>query len=112
AALARVVRNLVDNAVRHAASRVQVHVADGCVGVDDDGAGVTAADRERVFERFVRLDDARERESGGSGLGLAIAREIAREHGGDVVLGTSPLGGLAATLRLPPPDGAEAARRA
>jgi len=113
AALARVVRNLLDNAVRHAGSRVQVHVADGCVAVDDDGTGVPVTDRERVFERFVRLDEAREREAGGSGLGLAIAREIAREHGGDVVLGTSPLGGLVATLRLvPPPDAARQPRRA
>ena len=63
--------------------------------------GSPPADRERVFERFVRLDDARERDAGGSGLGLAIAREIAREQGGDVVLGESPLGGLRAELRLP-----------
>ncbi|WP_149202204.1 ATP-binding protein [Actinotalea subterranea] len=101
AAVARVVRNLVDNAARHAASRVLVEVADGCVVVQDDGHGIAAADRERVFERFVRLDEAREREAGGSGLGLAIAREVAREHGGDVVLGASSLGGLSATVRLP-----------
>ena len=77
-------------------------VADGTVVVEDDGNGVAEQDRERVFERFVRLGEAREREAGGSGLGLAIAREIAREHGGDVELSSSPLGGLAATLRLPP----------
>ena len=87
AAVGRVLRNLVDNAVRHAGSRVVVVVADGSVRVDDDGAGLAPADRERVFERFVRLDEARERDEGGSGLGLAIAREIAREQGGDVVLG-------------------------
>ena len=69
--------------------------------VDDDGAGLDPADRERVFERFVRLDEARERDAGGSGLGLAIAREIAREQGGDVVLGAADLGGLRAELRLP-----------
>ena len=101
AAVGRVLRNLVDNAVRHAGSRVDVVVDDGLVRVDDDGAGLDAADRERVFERFVRLDEARERDAGGSGLGLAIAREIARELGGDVVLGTADLGGLRAELRLP-----------
>lgn len=101
AALARVVRNLVDNARRHARSRVTVTVAEGEVAVDDDGAGIDPADRDRVFERFVRLDEARQREAGGSGLGLAIAREIARDAGGDVVLGESPSGGLRATLRVP-----------
>lgn len=100
AALARVVRNLVDNARRHARSRVQVSVADAEVLVDDDGAGIAPVDRERVFERFVRLDEAREREAGGSGLGLAIAREIARDQGGDVVLGESAAGGVRAVLRL------------
>ncbi|MBO9554753.1 ATP-binding protein [Cellulomonas sp.] len=98
AALGRVVRNLVDNAARHAATRVRVTVADGSVVVEDDGRGIAEADRERVFERFVRLDDAREREAGGSGLGLAIAREVAREQAGDVLLGVSKLGGLRATL--------------
>jgi len=101
APVGRVVRNLVDNAVRHAVQRVDVSVADGLVRVDDDGAGLAEADRERVFERFVRLDDARERDAGGSGLGLAIAREVAREQGGDIVLTASPLGGLRAELRLP-----------
>jgi signal transduction histidine kinase len=100
-AVGRVLRNLVDNAVRHAVDRVEVVVADGSVRVDDDGAGVAPSDRERVFERFVRLDEARERDAGGSGLGLAIAREIAREQGGDVVLGDAALGGLRAELRLP-----------
>ncbi|MGV8968353.1 MAG: sensor histidine kinase [Cellulomonas sp.] len=100
-AVGRVVRNLLDNAVRHAAARVRVSVADGVVVVEDDGNGVADADRERVFERFVRLEESREREAGGTGLGLAIAREIAREHGGDIVLADSPLGGLSATLRLP-----------
>ncbi|MCL3862456.1 HAMP domain-containing sensor histidine kinase [Actinotalea sp. K2] len=106
-AVGRVLRNLLDNAVRHARSRVVVTVGEGWVTVEDDGAGVAQADRERVFERFVRLDDAREREAGGSGLGLAIAREIAREHGGDVRLDTSADGGLRATLRLPVPEAAD-----
>jgi signal transduction histidine kinase len=102
AALGRVVRNLVDNALRHAAGAVQVEVADGSVVVVDDGPGIAAHDRERVFERFVRLDDARARPGGGSGLGLAIAREVAREHGGDVRLGdrTDGAPGLRAELRL------------
>ncbi|WP_028047191.1 HAMP domain-containing sensor histidine kinase [Cellulomonas sp. URHE0023] len=101
ASAGRVVRNLVDNAVRHASAQVTVTVADGLVRVDDDGAGLDEADFERVFERFVRLDEARERDAGGSGLGLAIAREVARELGGDILLSRSPLGGLRADLRLP-----------
>ncbi|WP_217616665.1 sensor histidine kinase KdpD, partial [Cellulomonas sp. GbtcB1] len=105
AALGRVVRNLVDNAIGHAAGSVRVEVADGLVAVVDDGPGVAAPDRERAFARFVRLDSARARArpGGGSGLGLAIAREVAREHGGDVVLADRPDGapGLRAELRLP-----------
>ncbi|PVU81996.1 two-component sensor histidine kinase [Cellulomonas sp. WB94] len=101
AAIGRVVRNLVDNALRHASTRVLVTVDDGAVTVEDDGHGVPEEDRQRVFERFVRLDEARERDSGGSGLGLAIAREVAREQGGDVTLAPSALGGLRAALRLP-----------
>ncbi|MGV8845146.1 ATP-binding protein [Tessaracoccus sp.] len=107
-AVQRVVRNLVENAARHARGSVRVTVWDGHLIVEDDGAGIEPRDRERVFERFVRLDEAREREAGGSGLGLAIVREIAREHGGDVVLGESHMGGLMATLTLPvqePRDG-------
>ncbi|WP_028049099.1 ATP-binding protein [Cellulomonas sp. URHD0024] len=101
ALVGRVVRNLVDNALRHATAQVRVTVADGLVVVDDDGAGLAEQDYERVFERFVRLDDARERDAGGSGLGLAIAREVAREQGGDIRLSRSPLGGLRAELRVP-----------
>nr|WP_184830068.1 ATP-binding protein [Jiangella mangrovi] len=88
--LARVLRNLVDNAVRHASSGVSVSVsASGpvaLVAVSDDGAGVPPSDRERIFERFTRLDDARDRDAGGSGLGLAIAREIVVAHGGRLVV--------------------------
>lgn len=101
AAIGRVVRNLVDNALRHASTSVRVTVDDGSVTVEDDGSGVPASDRERVFERFVRLDEARERDAGGSGLGLAIAREVAREQGGDVTLAQAALGGLRAALHLP-----------
>ncbi|GAB3579709.1 hypothetical protein GCM10027445_48790 [Amycolatopsis endophytica] len=84
--LERLVRNLVDNAERHAASRivVEVSVVDGwaVLAVTDDGPGVPEADRQRVFDRFVRLDDARAGDDGGSGLGLAIVADIARAHGG------------------------------
>ncbi|MCM0638606.1 ATP-binding protein [Cellulomonas wangsupingiae] len=101
----RAVRNLVENAVRHARHDVRVRVEGGPRGarvvVDDDGAGVAVGDRERVFERFVRLDDARERDSGGAGLGLAIAREVARELGGDVRIEDAPAGGARAVLELP-----------
>jgi len=108
-AVGRVVRNLVANAVRHARSTVEVRVGTAAdegaararVVVDDDGRGVAPADRERVFERFVRLDEARERDTGGAGLGLAIAREVARELGGDVRLDTAPAGGARAVLELP-----------
>ncbi|MEU1677121.1 HAMP domain-containing sensor histidine kinase [Streptomyces roseifaciens] len=86
--LERLLANLVDNALRHAASRVVITASlDGAAGravleVADDGPGIPEEERKRVFERFVRLDAARARESGGSGLGLAIAREIVRAHGG------------------------------
>ncbi|MDR3068616.1 MAG: HAMP domain-containing histidine kinase [Cellulomonas sp.] len=110
--LTRVLRNLVDNAVCHAACAVDVHVAPGRVDVDDDGPGIAADDRERVFERFVRLDDARQRDQGGSGLGLPIARELARETGGDVTLSASPTGGLRSTVHLPVPGVVDAGCRA
>ncbi|OYY61483.1 MAG: two-component sensor histidine kinase, partial [Rhizobiales bacterium 24-66-13] len=71
------------------------------VNVDDDGSGIPLEKREEVFRPFLRLDDARNQDAGGSGLGLAIARDIARTHGGDIILGDSPLGGLRATVRLP-----------
>ncbi|GAA0253273.1 HAMP domain-containing sensor histidine kinase [Cryptosporangium japonicum] len=104
-ALAQVVRNLVDNAARHAAGSVAIGVrAAGDtveLTVDDDGPGVPAAERERVFERFVRLDEARARDAGGSGLGLAIVREIVAAHGGSVGVTTAPLGGARFTVRLP-----------
>lgn len=85
--LARVIGNLLDNAQRHARSAVTVSVrtaerGDVVVAVTDDGAGVPPQERERIFERFVRLDDARTRDDGGAGLGLAIARDVAARHGG------------------------------
>ena len=102
--LAQVVRNLVDNAARHATTRVRLGASqsgDGAVfTVEDDGAGIPASERERVFERFVRLDDARGRDAGGTGLGLAIVRELVVAHGGTVAIGESTLGGAAVTVRL------------
>jgi signal transduction histidine kinase len=86
--LARVVRNLVANAERHAASKVslELRMLDGEAElvVADDGPGIPPGDRERVFERFTRLDEARGRGRGGAGLGLAIARQIVRAHGGAI----------------------------
>lgn len=103
--LGRALRNLVDNAMRHASSRIALGsvVRDGraMVWVDDDGRGVAESERQRVFERFVRLDEARARDDGGSGLGLAIVREVARAHGGDAWIADSPLGGARFVLELP-----------
>jgi len=107
AMLARLVRNLADNAARHARSRVRISTAvssDGPWGVlhvDDDGSGVPVGERDRVFERFVRLDEARARDAGGSGLGLAIVRGIAEAGGGSVAVSDSPLGGARFTVTLP-----------
>jgi signal transduction histidine kinase len=106
AALRRMVRNLVDNAVRHASTRVELclYERDGwaVLHVDDDGPGIPVADRSRVFERFVRLDDARVGVDGGTGgLGLAIVAEIAAAHDGNVQIGDAPAGGARATVRLP-----------
>jgi signal transduction histidine kinase len=75
----------------------------GVVSVADDGPGIPAAQRERVFERFTRLDDARSRAVGGAGLGLAIVRELARSQGGDVTLEDNAPG-LRAVVRLPRPE--------
>lgn len=101
----RVLTNLLDNARRHARSAVTVTVrADGewvVVAVADDGDGVSEADRERIFERFVRLDEARSRDDGGAGLGLAIARDVAVRHGGTLTVGRAPAGGALFELRLP-----------
>ncbi|MDT7649549.1 MAG: hypothetical protein QOI36_955 [Pseudonocardiales bacterium] len=105
AGLRRVLLNLGDNAARHARSRVAFAVAeqDGAVvlDIDDDGPGIDPADRERVKERFVRLDEARTRDTGGSGLGLAIVAELVAAHHGSVEITGSPLGGARIEVRLP-----------
>jgi signal transduction histidine kinase len=103
--LARLVRNLVDNAVRHAEGRlalaVEVGADDVVLVVGDDGPGIPEADRERVFDRFTRLDPARARTDGGAGLGLAIVDRIAGDHGASVTVGRSPLGGAEFRVRFP-----------
>lgn len=113
-ALARVLRNLLDNAARHAATRIEVHVApdgDGVrVDVADDGPGIPAADRARVFDRFVRLDADRARSAGGTGLGLAIVREIVLAHGGAVSIGDRAGGGSVFSLQLPSARAPESSR--
>jgi signal transduction histidine kinase len=105
AGLRRVLQNLGDNAARHARSRVAFAVAeqDGAVilDIDDDGPGIDPADRERVKERFVRLDEARTRHTGGSGLGLAIVAELVAAHHGSVEITGSPFGGARIEVRLP-----------
>lgn len=106
-ALRRVIANLVDNAIRHAASTVtlELHADPAAVTlvVADDGPGIPPADRERVFERFTRLDDARDRDAGGSGLGLAIVRDVVVAHGGQVrVADNHP--GARFTVTLPADD--------
>ncbi|HEY3001078.1 MAG TPA: ATP-binding protein, partial [Kribbellaceae bacterium] len=97
AKLSQVIRNLADNAVRAARSKVRFtlaeHAGTATVVVEDDGEGIPESERARVFERFVRLDASRDRGSGGSGLGLAIVREVVRGHGGTVDVSVSPLGG-------------------
>jgi signal transduction histidine kinase len=106
--LRRAVSNVLDNAVRHATTRVEVEVTtsvdhdQAVISVSDDGPGIQPADRERVFERFTRLDDSRGRSSGGAGLGLAIARELVTRAGGTVALTAArPPWQTRAELRLP-----------
>jgi signal transduction histidine kinase len=103
--LTRLVRNLVDNAMRYRAAAIELLLrADGdtvVLGVGDDGPGIPVADRERVLGRFVRLDAGRTREGGGAGLGLAIVAEVARAHHGEVTITESRLGGALVTVRLP-----------
>lgn len=103
--LLRLVRNLTNNAARHAhgAIALSLREAEGEVvlTVDDDGDGIPASERTHVFERFVRLDEARNRDSGGSGLGLAIVAEVAAAHGATVTVLDSPLGGARVEVFFP-----------
>ncbi|MEU1623580.1 HAMP domain-containing sensor histidine kinase [Streptomyces sp. NPDC005722] len=103
--LERALDNLLDNARRHATSSVVVRlVPDGSwvlLEVADDGPGIPAADRERVFDRFIRLDESRTRDAGGAGLGLAIVRDIVHRHGGRVEAAVTPEGGALLRVRLP-----------
>jgi two-component system osmolarity sensor histidine kinase EnvZ len=104
AAFKRCLANLVSNAARHGDTISITGHRDHrwlTLAVDDDGPGIAPHLREDVFKPFLRLDDARNQDQGGSGLGLAIARDIARSHGGDILLSDSPLGGLRATIRVP-----------
>ena len=103
-AFRRLMTNLVSNAARYG-DRIAIRATHDAryliVMIDDDGPGIPQDQREDVFRPFFRLDEARNVDSGGTGLGLAIARDIARAHGGDIILADSPLGGLRATVRLP-----------
>jgi signal transduction histidine kinase len=104
-ALARVTRNLLDNAVRHAEGRIHVGLSqrDGWaeLTVDDDGPGVPVESEVRIFDRFARLDESRDRSTGGVGLGLAVVRAVVEHHGGTVACTRSPLGGARFLVRLP-----------
>ncbi|MBC7297162.1 MAG: HAMP domain-containing protein [Dietzia sp.] len=109
-ALLRVVRNLVDNARRHAREAVMIGLTvdrtdpagpRAVITVDDDGEGVPPEQRDTVFDRFARLDADRARGTGGSGLGLAIVAEITRSHGGSVRVEDSPAGGARFVVDLP-----------
>lgn len=108
-ALRRLLRNLGENAARHASDRIDMSLSERdnsvLLSVDDDGPGIPLTDRNRVLQRFVRLDEARSRDDGGSGLGLAIVDEVARAHGGSVAIWQSPLGGTRVQVVLPSGSG-------
>lgn len=108
--LGQAIRNVLDNAERYARARISIQVRsspdDVLLTIDDDGPPVPVAERERIFERFVRLDESRSRESGGSGLGLAITSAIVSAHGGRILCTEAPGGGCRFELAFP----AQAAR--
>jgi two-component system osmolarity sensor histidine kinase EnvZ len=103
-AFSRLISNLVSNSFRYARNvSVAADHRDGWLSIiiDDDGPGIRKEMREEVFKPFFRLDEARNQDSSGTGLGLAIALDIARSHGGDIILDDSPTGGLRAIVRIP-----------
>ena len=104
-ALRRMFRNVGQNAARHASSRIDINLVERgsevVLTVDDDGPGIPEAERDRVLQRFVRLDEARSRDEGGSGLGLSIVDEVVRAHGGSMSIGQSPRGGARIQIKLP-----------
>ena len=103
-AIKRCTTNLIDNALKHG-KHVEVSLKQNErwveIVVDDDGPGIPKSRHEEAFRPFHRLDEGRNLQTGGSGLGLAIARDVARSHGGDLLLSESPKRGLRATIRLP-----------
>ncbi len=103
--LTSVVRNLIDNAVRHTTSKVvvtlQAHGPFVVLSVADDGPGVPVDLRERVFERFARLDEGRQRDAGGTGLGLALTKRIVEQHGGSIHVTDADIGGACFVVSLP-----------
>ncbi|HUE59097.1 MAG TPA: HAMP domain-containing sensor histidine kinase [Acidimicrobiales bacterium] len=103
--LERIIGNLVDNSCRYASSRVEVRVSasagNAVLQVSDDGPGVPIEDRGRIFERFVRLDEARDRVHGGFGLGLAIVADLCRAFGGTIEISDANGGGAVFTMWLP-----------
>nr|WP_225728395.1 MULTISPECIES: HAMP domain-containing sensor histidine kinase [unclassified Nocardia] len=105
ARLGRAVRNILDNAAAHARSEIGIGVSTvgsrARIVIDDDGPGIPEADRSRIFDRFVRLQDDRARATGGSGLGLAIVAEIVAAHGGTITVTESPWGGARFVIDLP-----------
>ena len=111
--LGRAIRNLLENAARYATERIVVGLFEGRGSgsvellVADDGPGIPEGDREQIFERFTRLDEARGRAAGAAGLGLAIVREIVKRHGGSVVDDAAE-GGARFAVRLPIDRGSEA----
>lgn len=105
AALRRLIRNLGENAARYATSRIAISTGGNGsmieLVVEDDGPGIQESDRTEVFERFVRLDEARARDDGGYGLGLAIVSEVAASHHGSARITDGRLGGARVEVRLP-----------
>ncbi len=108
-AMHRVLRNLGENAARHASKRIDIALVDRggdiVLTVDDDGPGIPESEREQVLQRFIRLDEARSRDDGGSGLGLAIVDEVVHAHGGSVSILQSALGGVRVQVTLPAKPG-------